>query len=228
MKNLLLTVALFGLSFASTAQTVVPGVTVSGEGVVYVKPDQVIVNVAVEHSGDYVEKVKQQTEKDVDAVIDFLKKQGIPSKNIKTEYIRLNQQYDYPTKTYNYSSTQGISIKIEQIENYGTILTGLMNAGVNRINGVQFKSSEAEKYEAQARKKAILNAKTKAEDYAGALDQKIGKATVISDVENSYRPVYTTMEFKAMDSAAGSANQDVIAPGQLAITAKVTVTFNLY
>ncbi|HET8810899.1 MAG TPA: SIMPL domain-containing protein, partial [Flavobacteriaceae bacterium] len=114
MKNLLLTVALFGLSFASTAQTVVPGVTVSGEGVVYVKPDQVIVNVAVEHSGDYVEKVKQQTEKDVDAVIDFLKKQGIPSKNIKTEYIRLNQQYDYPTKTYNYSSTQGISIKIEQ------------------------------------------------------------------------------------------------------------------
>lgn len=226
MKKIMLAFV-FMSGFLMNAQEVVPGVTVSGEGIVYVKPDQVIVNIGVEHTGDYVMEVKKQTEESVDNVIDFLKKAGIPEKNIQTQYIRLDQQYEYQTKTYHFSSRQSISVKIEHIENYEEILTGLMDAGVNRINGVEFKSSEAEKYERQARIKAIKNAKAKAEEYATALGQKIGKAIIITDVSSPIQRINTSMAFKAMD-ATESGNQDSIAPGQVAISTNVTVTFSLF
>lgn len=226
MKKVIVVFALMA-GFLMNAQEVVPGVTVSGEGTVYVKPDQVIVDIGVEHTGDYVMEVKKQTEEAVDSVIDFLRKAGIPEKNIQTQYIRLDQQYEYQTKTYHFSSRQSISVKIENIADYEEIITGLMDAGVNRISGVQFKSSEVDKYETQARIKAIKNAKAKAQEYATALGQKIGKAMIISDVSSPIQRINTQMAFKAMD-AIGSGNQDSIAPGQLAISANVKVTFSLF
>lgn len=227
MKKLMLVIAL-STGFLMNAQEFTPGVSVSGEGTVYVEPDQVVVNIAIENQGDFVKEVKKQTEDSVDKVLDFLKKKGIPAKNIQTEYIHLDKQQDYQTKTQHYSSRQAISIKIENIENYEEILTGLMEAGVNRINGISFKSSQAETLEAQARAKAVKDAKAKAEDYATALGQKIGKAMAISDVSGQIRPVYAEMAFKSMDAASGGGQKDTIAPGQLAITANVTVLFSLY
>lgn len=225
MKKVMLVFAVMA-GFLMNAQEAVPGVTVSGEAIVYVKPDQVIINIGVEHTGDYVMKIKQQTAESVNNIIDFLRKEGIPEKNIQTQFVRLDQQYEYETKTYHFSSRQAISVKIENIKNYEKILAGLMEAGVNRINGVAFGSSERDKFEAQARIKAIKNAKAIAEDYAGALGQGIGKAIIISDVSSPMLRMNSAMAFKAMDVMEGG-NQDSIAPGQLAISANVTVTFNL-
>lgn len=224
MKKVILIFAVM-TGFLMNAQEIVPGVTVSGEGTVYVKPDVVVVNIGIEHKGDYVKKIKEATENAVDNVIDFLKKEGIPDKNIQTQHIRLGQQYEYKTETYTFSSSQSIAVKIENIENYETILAGLMEAGVNQLNGVEFRSSEIKKYKAQARIAAIKNAKAKAEAYAGALGQEIGKAIVISDISN---PVHrlTSVAFKTMD-AAESASPNHIAPGQLTVSENVTVTFNL-
>lgn len=223
MKKVILIFAVM-TGFLMNAQEIVPGVTVSGEGTVYVKPDLVVVNIGVEHKGDYVKKVKQETENAVDQVIDFLKKEGIPDKNIQTQYIRLGQQYEYKTETYTFSSSQSISVKIENIENYEKIVAGLMEAGVNQINGVEFRSSEIEKYQAQARIAAVKNAKTKAEAYAGALGQEIGKAISISDVSTPVQRM-ASVAFKTMNVESGS--PDHIAPGQLAVSENVTVTFNL-
>ena len=41
----------------------------------------------------------------------------------------------------------------------------LVDSGINSIQGVEFKSSKIKEYESQARKKAILDAKKKADDY---------------------------------------------------------------
>ena len=225
MKKLLLITALFA-GFLMNAQEFAPGVNVTGEGTVYAVPDEVLVNFGVENQGDYVMQVKEQTENAVDQILDFLKKKGVPEKNIQTEYIRLDKQYDYQSKTYHYSSRQEISLKIENIKNYEEILTGLMGAGVNRINGVIFQSSEIEALKSQARKKAVLNAKKKAEEYAGALGQTIGKAKAISDMTGGPQPIYRAMAFKESADASGG-NKDTIAPGELAVTAQVNVLFVL-
>ena len=106
-------------------------------------------------------------------------------------------------------------------------MMGITETGVTNINGVEFKSSKMETYEADARKKAILNAKQKALDYVSVLNQKIGKALIISD--NS-QPYYPQPMFKgAMMSmrADESAPKETLAIGEIEIIANVQVTFVL-
>lgn len=227
MKSIILLFAALG-TFAVQAQqinNITPAVTVNGEGIVKVIPDEVIIKSRIEHDGDNPQDVKKQNDAVVDAVIKYLKSEGVPEKNIQTDYMNLNKNYNYDNKTYSYVANQAISIKLDDLKNYEKIMSGLLKAGLNRIDGVQFKSSEMDKYLAEARKKAVLDAKAKASDYATSLNQSIGKAISISEVQTSnYPPMYRMNEMKA---SSDSMEQETIAPGEMEISAKVTVAFEL-
>lgn len=60
-------------------------------------------------------------------------------------------------------------------------MEGLVNEGVNRIDNVAFKSSKMLQLKSEARKLAMKEAKSKAEDFVFVLNQKVGKAILISD-----------------------------------------------
>ncbi len=210
---------------AQQINNITPAITVNGEGIVKVIPDEVVIKSRIEHDGDNPQEVKKQNDAVVDAVIKYLKSEGIPEKNIQTDYVNLNKNYNYDNKTYSYVANQAISIKLDDLKNYEKIMSGLLKVGLNRIDGVQFKSSEMEKYMTEARKKAVINAKNKASEYASALNQAIGKAISISEVQTSnYPPMYRMNEMKASSDAGG---QETIAPGEMEVTANVTVAFEL-
>ena len=178
MKSILILFAALG-TFAVQAQqinNITPAVTVNGEGIVKVIPDEVVIKSRIEHDGDNPQEVKKQNDAVVNAVIKYLKSEGVPEKNIQTDYVNLNKNYNYNDKTYSYVANQAISIKLDDLKNYEKIMSGLLKAGLNRIDGVQFKSSEMEKYMTEARKKAVLNAKNKASEYASSLGQSREKA----------------------------------------------------
>ena len=227
MKSILILFAALTTLGAQAQQinNITPAVTVNGEGIVKVIPDEVLIKSRIEHDGDNPQEVKKQNDAVVDAVIKYLKSEGIPEKNIQTDYVNLNKNYNYNDKTYSYVANQAISIKLDDLKNYEKIMSGLLKAGLNRIDGVQFKSSEMDKYMTEARKKAVINAKNKASEYASALNQTIGKAISISEVQtNNYPPVYRMNEMKA---SSDSMEQETIAPGEMEVTANVTVAFEL-
>tara|TARA_R100001369_G_scaffold92896_1_gene141004 strand:+ start:10654 stop:11340 length:687 start_codon:yes stop_codon:yes gene_type:complete len=227
MKSILILFAALG-TFAVQAQqinNITPAVTVNGEGTIKVIPDEVVIKSRIEHDGEDAQLVKKQNDEVVDAVIKYLKSQGVPEKNIQTDYVNLNKNYNYDNKTYSYVANQAISIKLDDLKNYEKIMSGLLKAGLNRIDGVQFKSSKMESYMAEARKKAVIDAKSKATDYANALGQSIGKAISISELEtNNFPPMYRMNEMKASSDVM---EQETIAPGELEIKTKVTVAFEL-
>ncbi len=228
MKSILILFAALG-TFAVQAQQIsntIPAVTVNGEGIVKVTPDEVVIKSRIEHDGENPQEVKKQNDAVVDAVIKYLKSEGVPEKNIQTDYVNLNKNYNYDNKTYSYVANQAISIKLDDLKNYEKIMSGLLKAGLNRIDGVQFKSSEMEKYMTEARKKAVLNAKNKASEYASSLDQSIGKAISISEVQtNNFPPMYRMNEMKMSSNSADE--QETLAPGEMEINAQVTVAFEL-
>ncbi len=100
-----------------------------------------------------------------------------------------------------------------------------IDSGINRRDGIWFSSSDKLEQEYQARKKAIENAKMKAEEYAGVLNQSIGKAISISEYRaaNGPNPVYRTMAMQS-DSSGG---QQTLAPGEMEIKVNVNVRFLL-
>ncbi|WGK64077.1 SIMPL domain-containing protein [Croceiramulus getboli] len=225
MKTLLYTFFIMVTIAAHSQESFPYQVSVTGEGQVQVVPDQVLVNIRVEHTGQDPAAVKRKNDEVIDKVIAFAKKQKIAAKDIKTQYLTLNKNYDYQTKSYSYAANQSIALRMRDLDNYEATMSGLLELGVNRIDGISFLSSDADALHEEARKKAILNAKQKAMTYAGTLGQEIGKARSISEGGTSSRP-QPEMRMMAM-ADSGGVPSDTMAPGEMTITAQVQVVFEL-
>ena len=228
-KNVIIALAFF-IAITVQAQDTkpqVPQISVTGEGKVKVVPDQAIIRVGFQNSGKDAKEVKALNDEVVDKVIKFLKKSGIPATDYKTNNVSLYKSYDYEKKKYNFQASQSLSITLKDLSKYDEITMGLNDAGVNSIQGVEFKSSKMETYEREARKKAMENAKQKAADYVSVLGQKVGKALLITDNSQSYipQPMYKgNMMAMATDA---SAPRETLAVGELEINTNVSVTFAL-
>lgn len=201
-----------------------PSVDVSGEGIVNVIPDQVAIDIRVEHTGTNASEVKRKNDQVVSDVLAYVKRSGIEAKYVKTNYIRLSKNYEYNTKTYNYAANQAITIKLVDLAKYENLMDGLLATGINRIDGISFSSSKAVDLEAEARKKAVENALTKAKEYASVLNQQVGKAIHISEFQQSTGP---NPLLRNMNFAEASSGQQTIAPGEMQISAKVNISFEL-
>ncbi|MFI2743466.1 SIMPL domain-containing protein [Zhouia sp. PK063] len=231
MKKLMMIAFIAILGFQAKAQTTTtmqtqPTVSVTGEGKVQITPDQVVINVRAENEGQTAAEVKAANDKAVANVLAFLKKMKVDSKDVKTEYLRLNKNYDYNVKEYKYTANQSISILVRNLDQYEQIMEGLVASGINRIEDINFKSSEMDKYEAQARIKAVKDAKEKAEAYANVLGQKVGKAITISEAGHTATPI--PVAFKTMAVNSNESSDATIAIGQLEVSATINIAFELY
>ena len=229
MKKLVM-ILLFSVGMVQAQEVkTVPQISVSGEGKIKVTPDEAIITVAVENTGKEAAEVKKKNDEIVDKVLKLIKQRGIPTADYQTQRVNLYKNYDYNTKKYNYVANQTISIHLKDLTKYDKLMMDLVDSGINSIQGVEFKSSKIKEYESQARKKAMVDAKQKAEDYVSVLaGQKVGKALVISD--NSYinypRPVYASM--KSVDVAYEQMpEKETLAIGEIEIISNVSVSFVL-
>jgi len=227
--TVLILVTLFGMTAqAQDQKQQVPQISVTGEGKIKVTPDQAIVSVGFLNSGKDAKEVKTLNDEVVDKVIKFLKKSGIPATDYKTNNVSLNKFYDYDKKKYNFQADQTLSITLKDLSKYDEIMMGLNDAGVNTINGVEFKSSKMDDYEREARKKAMVNAKQKAADYVSVLGgQKIGKALLITDNSQSYTPQPMFKGVYAMAADEAGAPKETLAVGEIEVNINVSVTFAL-
>lgn len=226
------TVVMIALIIAVTVQAQdqkaqVPQISVTGEGKVKVVPDQAVVTVGFQNSGKDANEVKTLNDEVVDKVIKFLKKSGIPATDYKTNNVSLNKSYDYEKKKYNFQANQTLSITLKDLSKYDDVMMGLNDAGVNTIQGVEFKSSKMEDYEREARKKAILNAKQKATDYVSVLEQRVGKALLITDNSQTYYPQPMYKGGMMAMAADSTETRETLAVGELEVITNVSVTFAL-
>ncbi|WP_121667956.1 SIMPL domain-containing protein [Mesonia aquimarina] len=224
MKKLFLLILFCATSVIFAQETTSKGINVTGKGSVNVVPDQVIINVRSEYSGNSANTVKDEVDADINEVIKFLKQEGVAEKNIQTEYIHLGKAYHHQLNKYEFRAYQSLSILLEDINDYEKIMDGLMSSGINAINSVSFESSKEEQLKAEARKKAIENARSKAEEYAKALGQSVGKAFYVSENNASFSgPIL----FKSMDAGGESSEGQSIAVGEKTISVSVQVGFIL-
>jgi len=228
MKKLQTIIFLLLCTTSFSQKNVQPTIDVIGEGVVYVIPDEVTIKVQVENEGKNPKELKQLNDRIVNEVLLFIKNQNIDSKDVMTQYIRLSKNYDYQTKTYKYVASQSISVRLKDLSKYEIMMSGLLESGINRIDGIYFSSSKKEEHQSQARIKAIQNAKKKAEEYVGVLGQSIGKAVKISEYQsvNYPQPRYDGL-MKAMSDENSGMGQQTISPGEIELRVAVNVSFIL-
>ena len=226
MKRIALLVFVFVSSLAN-AQIVQqqPQINVSGEGKVMVMPDQAVVTIGVVNTGADAAEVKKKNDETTAAVVKYLKSIKLPESDYQTQRVNLHRNYDYTKKKYSYVASQTMSITLKDISKYDSMMMGLMDAGINDIQGVEFKTSKLSQYESEARVKAVENARQKANDYAGALGVKVGAPLLVTDNSQPFYPVpMRTMMYKdAM--AESAAPEQTLAIGEITITANVNVSY---
>ncbi|MES2575369.1 MAG: SIMPL domain-containing protein [Bacteroidota bacterium] len=226
-KALLIIGVLFMTMSYAQEQKQVPMISVLGEGKVKIAPDQASISISIETKGTKAEDVKRENDKKMDGVLKFIKSSNIPKEDYQTQRVSLNPNYDYEKKKYSYVAIQTVQILLKDLSKYDTLMEGLVNEGINRIDNVEFKSSKMIQLQSDARKLAIKDAKAKAEDFVSVLGQKVGKAILISDNTQSYNPPPRMYAMKASMAMDESAPRETLAIGEIEITSNVSVNFVL-
>lgn len=232
MKKIALILVVLASGFAN-AQVVdgrgvmQPQINVSGEGKVMVTPDEAVITVGVTNTGADAATVKKENDRVADAIIKYLKSINMAAKDYQTTNVYLHRNYDYTKKKYTFQAGQTLVINLKDLTKYDTMMMGLVDAGANDIQGVQFKTSKLAQYESEARTKAVQQARAKANDYAAALGQKAGKALVVSDNSQTYYPVMRNQMMAKAEMMDAGAPRETLAVGEIEVTSNVTISFAL-
>lgn len=224
MKNTLTSILILAVTLVAAQDKMQTIISVTGEGTVKIVPDQVTIRMSVENSGDDPVALKSVNDRAVNDVLSFIRQNGVDAKDVQTQHVNLNKRYDYNTKTYSYHANQTITVLLKDLKKYDGLISGLITRGINRIDGISFGTSKLEELKSEARKLAVSNAKTKAVEYAGVLNQTVGKAIQIS--EQSYSPPVPLFRAEAMAFSADSGGE-TLAVGEMEIKATINVVFEL-
>ncbi len=234
MKRIALAVFAVLLSGISVGQDKFPPkvVRVTGTAEVKVVPDRVVLEIGVEKQSPSATTAKQAVDAVSRKVLAALRANGIEEKDIKTTYLSLQPQFDYRSgmKISYFYAEQTISVTERDISKLDTLLDAVIRAGGNRIDSIEYQSSDLRKYRDQAREMAVKAAREKAEALAHALGQEIGKPYSIEELaQPNYQYFGGLMANVSLETAdkARAPSGPSAATGERTITASVNVAFDL-
>ena len=201
----------------------------SGEGKVVSKADIAAVYLSIVTESATSKSAQDDNSKKSKAVVEFLKKQKIEDKDIKTVSYNIYPQYTYPRYDKpvisGYQVNQTMTIKIRNLDEVSAILDGVVSAGANQINSLSFEIDEPEKLKAEARKMAIADAKKKARELEKELGIDLGKIINFSENTGGFpTPVY--LEAKG-DMGGGGDSGPSVPSGENEISVNVYLTYQI-
>lgn len=235
-------------------------ISVSGDATVSIAPDQVTFSLGMETRDKDLVEVKRVNALRQDKLIKALTALGIASKDIRVDYLNLEPEYIDITPSLNskdllrseleiqrlnharrvlleYVQKTSLVVVLHDVSKFDHVLTAALASGVEYIHGIDFQTTELQKFKTQARALAMQSAKQKAIGLAGELGQKVGKARSILDGSGTYSPSYGRRWWGANSGQQQSqmriqapANEEIngdTMPGDITIRADVNVVFDL-
>ena len=223
-----------GLGVSQTNQ-----LPVTGTADMYVAPDIALVSFTITHESKTVADAQTYVDTLTKQATDFLTKNGIADKDMKTTGGYTNPQYDYMAcPVYSgvpcvqkqvirgYEVSRSFDVKVRAIDTAGTIIQGLGNLGITQTSGPTLTLENEDTIRDQVRAKAIADARSKAESLASELGVRLVRVISFSE-GNAPTPMYAQpVMMKAMD-AGSEAGAPVLPKGENMYSSTVTVTYEI-
>ena len=205
-------------------------VSFSGEGKILTKPDVAIISLSIVTESISSKEAQNENSKKSKALVDFLKKEDVAEKDIKTTSYNIYPQYKYPQydkpEIRGYAVTESLEVKIRNLDKVSSILDGVVTAGVNQVNNLQFSVDEPEKLRAEAREKAIEDAKEKAEELEDQLGIDLGKIVNFSENTGGFIPPIIYSAEKDGQGGFGGGGPE-LPGGENEIVVNVMITYQI-
>ena len=204
---------------------------VQGEGKASAKSDQATVRLGVTATDTTEKAVQEKINQVNNKVLAAIKTLGVESADIKSEGPFLNPNYDYRTgqnqTITGYSGNLSMTVTLKDPAKAQQVIDAATAEGANSLGGVSFNTVDKTSAENEARKKAIADAKQKAQVAADAGGFKLGKLLNYNESSGGL-----VMPYMAKDTMAGAANLEVATPTQLEsgsneITVSVTLSYEI-
>lgn len=214
-------------------------ITVMGEAEVKVVPDEVVVTFGLETKHRDLMEIPALHEQRMKALLQALTSAGIPSHEIRTDYLTLEPVHEYVSsrqQQVGYAQRTIAVVSLRELPKFQVLLTTAFKAGVEHLHGVEFRTSSLRTHRDTARALALKAAREKAAAMARELDQRIGKPRTIVEGEGGFRSSYGgwwgrghqgNAQNITLAAPGGSELAGALAPGTLSVRAHVTVTFDL-
>jgi len=212
------------LKTATTTNTV----SFSGEGKVLARPDVAVVSLSIVTEATTSKAAQDDNSAKSKTVTDFLKKQGIEEKDIKTSGYNIYPQYFYPRNNrpeiQGYQVNQALEIKIRDLDKISEVLDGIVSAGVNQVDNLSLQIDNPDALRSEAREKAIEGAKKKAQELESQLDVNLGRIVNFSENTGGIPTPLYYGKSEAMGIGGGGPS---IPTGENEIVVNVTITYQI-
>jgi uncharacterized protein YggE len=229
---------LFALSAAAGAQEKKmdpPLLTVAGEGEVRVDPDLATVRLGVMAQADTARAAQEQVNQVAQKLRDRLRDLKVPTANLQTSQLEISPVYTNPRpprpneaegvpRVVGYRAQNLFTIRLEDLTMVGPVIDAGVAVGANQLQGVQFGLRNETPARLRALREAVGSARQKAEAIANALDLRI--TGIQSVAEGGAQVVPPPFQARAF-SLEGAAGGTPVEPGQLSISAQVTLRYQI-
>lgn len=230
---LLLFSMLLALSAPAVADEALPHVTVYGTAVTEVQPDVLRWRLKVADEAAAVAEVAESHSKNVKAVLDFLRAEGIPAKDIQTAQMQFSEHREYRSTSWTkegYEASTVVTFTTKKLEQYHTLWLGLSRLRGVSVDSVAWDSSRRIEVQNATRVDALKAAKEKAEAMAKALGVEIAEPLAIEEA-----PIATydsragnLLRNSVAELAGGGDNDDgAVSPGAIEVRIRVQATFRI-
>lgn len=214
-------------------------VSVSGVGEVIAVPDVGEFSFMVNAKGDDAAAAQSQSATAINDVIAYLTGAGVAEGDIKTTGYNVYPHYRYedrvcPAGSFcpsgepiedGYEASQTVTVKVRNINDAGTLISGVGEHGATNISSLSFTVDDSEAIRAEARTKAIADAEAKAITLANDLGVQLVRFIGYYDESGYAEPYYNTkvMAFEAADQSV----VPEMPVGEDVTTVRVNVTYEV-
>jgi hypothetical protein len=210
---------------ADNDRPLVPSITVVGSDHVSAKPDMAEITVGVLTEDPVAGQALKANNVAMEELLKFVAGRGIAEKDVQTTAFNVSPQYQHDPKgqklprLVGYQVSNQVRVKIRQLALLGPVLDEVVGKGANQVHGIGFSVAEPTGLLDEARKKAMDDARRKAELYANAAGVTLGRVLLIQE-QTPHIPVPRQMFTRSADGGAVP-----VAAGELEFHASITVTY---
>ena len=209
--------------------------SMTGDGKVTAVPDMARVLLEVRTKEKTAAAALRANTQAMRRVFDTLKKRfGIADKDMATSGFDISPVYftprdergrpSGPARLVGYTVRNQLQVTVRDLNRLGGLLDAVVQSGANRVQGIYFDLSNREKLLNEARRKAVADAKAKAELYAQAVGFRLGP--VVEVREGGIAPVpVRRMRFAAKAVAMEASAPVPVARGEQQVRVSVTITW---
>jgi uncharacterized protein YggE len=223
-----------GDTYVSTSGFSGEGVSVSGTGSAFGEPDLATLTLGVDAQADTVAEARETAAAALAGVIDSVRANGVAEEDVQTVQFSINPVYSFVGERRTlegYQVTNVISIQIRDIDDdpakSSRIIDDAVTAGGDSavVQGIYFSITDPTALEEEARRAAVEDAKTRAEQLAENAGVDLGEPVQISE-SGGFTPIFYAGE-RALGGGAASDTATPIQTGQLEVQIYVTLLYKI-